>query len=286
MTNFHGKDNIYAKGLVLRVRDLEVSESFYRDLLGFRLLAREDSRVLLTADGKSPIITLKKEGTVLAKAPRRTGLYHFALLLPSELELGLFLKQLVKAQYPLAGGSNHGVSQAIYFDDPDRNGIEVYADLDPEDWVRRDDSIEMVTLPLDYERLLSLAGDQDWQGMPEKTILGHMHLHVADLEEAKKFYIDGLGMDLILEMGGSAVFTSSAGYHHHIAFNIWAGRGAKPLDDSMAGMDYYSLEFPSRRVMEERLERLKALGFASFEREGRVFIEDPSKNTLEFIVRA
>lgn len=279
MSKFH-QSNIHPIGLVLKVMDLVQGKKFYKEVMGFKILKEGKDRVYLTADGKNPMVTLVRPENPIEKVPRRTGLYHFAILLPDKVHLGLFLKHLRKLDYPIIGGSNHGVSQAIYLEDLDKNGIEVYTDLDSRDWKRVDDSIEMVTLPLDYPSLINSTGEKEWEGMPENTILGHIHLHVKDLEEAKRFYLDGLGMDLISEMGNSAVFTSSAGYHHHIAFNIWNGKGAKPLDANNVGMDYYILEFPHRHSLEGKAEDLKKLGYKVYERDGMVFVHDPSENRI------
>ena len=166
MKNYHSKKIMHPTQVVLRVRNLLESERFYRDLMGFKVIKREEDRVYFSANGRDTILVLHGGEHILAKAPRRTGLYHMAILLPDALQLGLFLKHLVEEEYPLVGGSNHGVSQALYLDDLDGNGIEVYADLDDARWQRDEKRVEMTTLPLDYEGLIGATGHELWQGMP------------------------------------------------------------------------------------------------------------------------
>lgn len=279
MSKFH-QDNIHPIGIVLKIMDLAQGKRFYTEVMGFKILEEDEGKVCLRVDGKNPMVTLVRPDNPISKSPRRTGLYHFAILLPDKLQLGLFLKHLRSLDYPIIGGSNHGVSQAIYLEDLDRNGIEVYADLDSRSWKRADGGIEMVSLPLDYDSLIKDTKDLEWTGMPNNTIMGHIHLHVADLEEAKSFYIDGLGMEVISEMANSAVFTSSAGYHHHIAFNIWSGKGAKPLESNSVGMDYYVLHFPNKTSLRTKVDKLNKMGYNLYESKGKIFAEDPSKNLI------
>lgn len=281
MFKFHSRNNVHVTQIALRVQDLNKSEKFYKDILGFKVLETKENEIILTADGKEPIIVLTSHRDIILKPPRRTGLYHFAILLPDSIQLGLFLKHIKDKGYPIMGGSNHGVSVAIYLEDIDSNGIEVYADIDSNLWERKEDSIQMVTLPLDYDRLIKDTGDLQWEGMPSDTVMGHIHLHVADIEEAKKFYIEGIGMDLITEIGASAVFTSSAGYHHHIAFNIWNGKGARPLPENSAGMKYYVLKFPNKKAIEITIDKLSSLGYPSFTKNDGIFIKDPSGNLIK-----
>ncbi len=283
MFNFHDSESIHVKDIVLRVEDIDKAERFYREVMGFKLLDKKDEEVSLSADGKNMLIKLISPPGIVAKIPRRAGLYHFAILLPDPIYLGLLLKHFRDLGYPLVGGSNHGVSQALYLEDLDGNGIEVYADIDSKEWKWEENSIEMVTLPLDYKRLIEETGDRKWEAMPEGTLIGHIHLHVADIEEGKNFYLEGIGMDLVMEMKGSAAFTSSRGYHHHIAFNIWNGRGAKQLEDKAAGMEYYTIEYPSKETLNGAIERIKALGFEINHIDGEVFTKDPSGNRIRLV---
>lgn len=281
MKNFHS-DNIYVSQLLLKVEDINRGKEFYQSIMGFKILEDRGKEVIFTANGKDPIISIIEPEDVKAKENRRTGIYHIAILLPDKIQLGLFLKNIREKSYPIIGGSNHGVSNAVYLQDPDDNGIEVYADVEANKWKRDDKQVEMVTLPLDYDKLIEDTGDKQWQGAPEHTIIGHIHLHVRDIEESDKFYVEGLGMDLTSKVARSASFYSWDGYHHHIAGNIWNGRGAKPLDENSVGMKYYTLKFPKRELLEETYKRLKELGYRTFEEDGDLFVWDPSSNLIKF----
>lgn len=284
MSRFHNKSNIFVTEIHLKVEDIDRSLSFYQDIMGFKILRNEEKLAVLSADGITPLITIEQPVDVIAKIPRRTGLYHFAILLPTRASLGLFIKNIIKTRYPITGGSNHGVSEAVYLQDPDDNGIEVYVDSDLDTWRWHNERLEMVNKPMDYEGIVAEAGDLEWEGIPRETIMGHIHLHVADLNKSMIFYIDGLGFDLIQEMQNTAVFTSSGGYHHHIAFNIWNGKGAKALPDNSVGMKYYSLIFPDEKSRAKGIERLDELGFPVMHKENNIFVRDPSDNLIELQV--
>lgn len=283
MKNYHS-DNIYVSELLLKVEDINRAKEFYQSIMGFKILDDKGKEVVLTVNGQDPIITLVEPENVKAKESRRTGIYHIAILVPDIIELGLFLKNIREQSYPIRGGSNHGVSNAIYLDDPDDNGIEVYADLDPSKWNREDDRVEMVTLPLDYDKLVGDTGDKNWEGASSTTKIGHIHLHVNDIDEADKFYIEGLGLTLTSKISKHASFYSSKGYHHHIAANIWNGRGALPLDENSVGMKYYTINFPNEDSLMETYERLKDMGYVVWEKDGEKFVEDPAKNLIRFVV--
>lgn len=282
MEDFHS-DNIYVSELLLKVENITRAKEFYKSIMGFEILEDKGKEVELTSNGKDSIITLLEPENVIAKEQRRTGLYHIAILLPDKIQLGLFLKNIRDKSYPIIGGSNHGVSNAIYLQDPDDNGIEVYADLDPNKWKRDGKEVEMVTLPLDYDKLIDETGDKDWQGAPDDTIIGHIHLHVKDLEEADKFYTEGLGMDLVSRAGRSASFYSSKGYHHHIAANIWNGRGSPPLDENSVGMKHYTLKFPNEELLKDAFDRVNDLGYKAYKKDGDIYIEDPSSNLIRLV---
>lgn len=285
MSKFHNKSNIFVTQIHLKVEDIDRSLGFYQDIMGFKVLKNEERLAVLTSDGVTPMIIIEQPIDVIAKLPKRTGLYHFALLLPNRISLGLFLKNIIKNQYPIIGGSNHGVSEAVYLQDPDDNGIEIYIDTDSATWEWDNENVKMVNSPIDYEGIIASAGDLEWNGMPTETIIGHIHLHVADLNESKRFYLDGLGFDLMQEMQNTAVFTSTGGYHHHIGFNIWNGKGAKALPDNSVGMKFYSLIFPDEESRRKTIEKLEILGFSAIYRDHKIFVKDPSENLIELIIK-
>jgi catechol 2,3-dioxygenase len=188
---------------------------------------------VLGVDG-SPLLRL----TALASGrprPRRTaGLYHFAILLPSEEELGGFLRRSLEEKLPLTGTSDHFVSQALYFDDPEGNGIEVYADRPRSEWRYPNGRLSIGIEHLDFERLLGIAAAPQPK-LSAGTVLGHMHLNVADLDASQAFY-ESLGMELMADAGGVMRFLSWDGYHHHLGINLLEGRGAVPVVPEVAGL--------------------------------------------------
>ncbi|MBS4539602.1 VOC family protein [Clostridium sp. D2Q-11] len=284
MKKFHNNKNKYVTQIVLKVEDLERSLEFYKDIMGFKILKETEEEATLSTDGVNPLVILKEPKDIRRKIEKRTGLYHFALLLPSRSQLGLFLKNIQEKDHPIIGGSNHGVSEAIYLQDPDDNGIEVYSDVDSSKWEWRNNKVEMTTNPLDYNDLLAEAENDTWEGMPKDTIIGHIHLHVGDLSKSREFYMDGLGFDLVQEMGNSALFLSSGGYHHHIAINTWNGVGAEPLPENSAGMEYYSIQFPNEKSRNDAIDRLKELEYPVMKEGDHLYTKDPSENLIKLVI--
>lgn len=280
MSKYHIKPNIYVTQIVLKVKDLKRSLEFYKNIMGLQVLEEKDREVKLTVDGITPMVVLIQPEDVIDKLPRRTGLYHFAVLLPSRFHLGLFLKNIKNKNHSIVGGANHGVSEAVYLEDPDKNGIEVYADTPEETWNRKDGEINMVTEALDYISIIDTTGDKEWEGAPPETIIGHIHLHVADLDKSLKFY-EALDFNLVQAMRNQAYFISTGGYHHHIGFNIWNGKGAAPLPDNSVGMKYYTLKYPSKEMLKDVLNRLKTLDYKYVEEGDSIFIHDPSLNLIQ-----
>lgn len=282
MNKFHD-NNIFVREIRLKVLDIEKSKEFYTKIMGFKVLESNKKEITFTTDGINSILSITQPKDVVPKLPRRTGIYHFALLLPSRKDLGLFLKHIRDNDYPIIGGSNHGVSEAVYLQDPDDNGIEVYADIDSSLWKWKENQISMVSDPLDYKGIIDETGEAKWSGIPKDTIIGHIHLHVGDLEKAKDFYCNGLGFDLVMNMANSALFLSSAGYHHHIGLNIWNGINAPSLPDNSVGMEYYTLVFPDETTRENKINNLKHMGYDVFNKNSLIFTKDPSNNLVQLL---
>ena len=283
MSNFHRKPNKFVNHIVLKVEDINRSKEFYKNIMGFKVLRESHKEIVFTVDGSTAFITIIQPDNVIPKLPRRTGLYHFAILLPSRLDLGLFLKQIKNVNYPIIGGSNHGVSEAIYLQDPDDNGIEIYADTNISTWRWKDKNVEMTNGRLDIDGLLDATGDTNWDGMPSNTIIGHIHLHVADLIDSEKFYREGLGFDLVSSIPNQAIFLSSGGYHHHIAVNIWNGKGSPPPASNSVGMKYYSIVFSSIEERQKIIDGLERLGYLVVRENEDIFTEDPSGNRIKLL---
>jgi catechol 2,3-dioxygenase len=223
--------------LDLKVLDLEREIDFYERFGLTRLPDAAESAVF--GAGARPILRLRTLRGGRLRPQHTAGLYHFAVLLPSEQELGGFLRRTLEERLPITGTADHFVSQALYFDDPEGNGIEVYADRPRSEWRHLNGRIDIGTVQLDFERLLGIA-EEPHSKFSDGTVLGHMHLNVADLDRSQTFY-ESLGMELMAEVGGMMRFLSWDGYHHHLGINLLQGRGAAPVDKDVYGVAGFEL---------------------------------------------
>ncbi|GGD84416.1 VOC family protein [Paenibacillus nasutitermitis] len=266
-------------GLVkLRVSDLKRSITFYEDVVGLKLIQESNGSAELSVEGAGPLLILEEmKGAVLRPRRSGAGLYHFAILLPDRKSLGLSLRNLVRTGIHI-GQADHLVSEALYIADPDNNGIEIYRDRPRGEWQRdAEGQYIMAVDPIDWDGLLTEAGDEPWSGLPAGTIIGHIHLHVSDLTATRRFYHDVLGFDITSRMGDAAMFVSAGGYHHHIGLNTWAGAGAPLTPKDAAGLSYYVIELPDQAALQEVLDRLKAEGYPAEPVEAGTFaVLDPS----------
>lgn len=266
----------------LIVSDRDRARDFYQGILGFREVYRRDRTLALSAGGENVLVVLEERQNARPKPVGTTGLYHLAVLLPERKDLARVLRHLLETQYPLQGASDHLVSEALYLADPDGNGIEIYADRPRDRWPMRNGRLQMATLPLDGEGLLRELGqheDRPWDGLPPRTCIGHIHLHVSDLRAAESFYHDLLGFDVMLYYGSSAVFLSAGGYHHHIGLNTWAGVGAPPPPPDAVGLQAFSIVLPVEEELlriQKRLEQTTGLPLRRLE--GALMVRDPSGN--------
>jgi len=279
VANFHEKPNHFIKEITIKVLDLERSIQFYTDFIGLSILEKNKTSVVLTADGKIPLLRIIQPAEVTPKQKRTTGLYHFAILLPSREALSSFLNHLISVRYPF-GSADHIVSEAIYIDDPDGNGIEIYYDRYADDWKWHVDQVEMATLPLKMDELIGVS-QKKWTKVPKETMMGHIHLHVKDLDETVKFYTEGLGYNIVAEYPG-AVFLSTGGYHHHIGMSIWNGAGAVKPSDNSVGMDNYVIDFADDNARNEAIQRLQKLSAETtvVKVEDNYVVYDPSGNKI------
>lgn len=226
-------DTAHVGGVRLQVSHLARSRAYYRDVLGLRELGETTDTVAFgAADGAAPLVTLHAvPGTLPARRRGAFGLFHFAILLPDRPSLGRFLAHLA-VRGERAGMSDHLVSEALYLSDPDGLGIEVYADRSPDTWQYADGQLVMATDTLDVRDLVAAGDDTPWTGMPAGTAMGHIHLHVGDLEVADTFYRRALGLDLTTWSYPGALFFSAGGYHHHLGANTWAPGPAPAADQA------------------------------------------------------
>ena len=252
-------------GLVeLSVSDLDRSLTYWQDAIGLRVLSRENGTAELGAD--TPLVRFVEEPGARS-AQGYTGLFHVALLVPDRPSLGRFLAHAAREELPLTGLSDHVVSEAIYLRDPDYHGIEVYADRPREQWEGHV-SQTMTTIPLDTESLLADA-DGDFDGLPDGTTVGHVHLCVRNVDETIGFYRDKLGMGLTAHLGDQAAFLSAGGYHHHLGGNTWETRGAPPAPEGTARLLGFTIVLPDEAELDRVAERI-----------GGTEVQDPSGNPL------
>ncbi|MGG3281925.1 VOC family protein [Paenibacillus solani] len=268
----------------LRIRNLAQSVRFYTEVVGLRMLRQHGRIAELTADGKRPLLIIEEVQDLVISQTRTAGLYHFAILVPDREALGLALANLIAHNIPVGQG-DHLVSEALYINDPDGNGIEIYADRPKDTW-KRDANGEyvMTTDPVDVEGLLALAQGKEWHGLPEGTVIGHVHFHVSDLDKARAFYCDVLGFELTAHYGGAALFISAGGYHHHIGLNVWAGIGVPNTPRNAAGMEDYTIELPSLEALEEVVGRIREAGLQVEQRDGTFIVQDPSDIWIRLVV--
>ena len=263
----------------LTVKDLARSLDFYQQSLGFRVHNTEPSIAHLGA-GNATLVSLY-ENKQARFYPKTTGLYHFAVLVPSRLQLAYSLQNLAETRTQVQGFADHLVSEAIYLADPDGNGIEIYRDRTRDAWEITNGQLKMGSEPLDIESILGeLQGtDGVWSNLDPATIIGHMHLHVAAIQEAEDFYHEVLGFDKILRYGPSASFLSAGGYHHHIGLNTWNGVGAPQPPPDALGLRYFEIQYPSDDALQSAINLIQKSEVPIQKQDNGWLVRDPSGNT-------
>ncbi|HSJ06964.1 MAG TPA: VOC family protein [Longimicrobiales bacterium] len=264
----------------LQVGDLDRSLDFYEGVLGLRLLEGAGAVAALGVGGDDaaagrPLVVLSElAGARPAGRRAQLGLYHYAILVPDRASLGRLVRHLSDAGVS-AGAGDHLVSEAFYLTDPDGLGIEVYADRPRESWRRVGRELMMATDPVDVEGVMAAGGDAAWTGMPAGTVMGHVHLHVGDLDAARAFYSEALGFDRTVWSYPGALFLGAGGYHHHLGTNTWAGRAATPPDPDAARLLEWTLQLPDAGSVAEAAGSVAAGGHPAEESGGDVVVSDP-----------
>lgn len=230
----------------LNARDHEALAGFYRSLLGLKELRREGSTIAL-GTGERELLEINGDAALRPDDPRAAGLFHTAFLFPERADLARWIRSAGERGIRIDGASDHLVSEALYLSDPEGNGIEIYADRPRDKWPHKDGQIEMATIRLDFDSVMAEPGaDLPWQGAPDGTVVGHVHLRVGDVEKAETWWNKAMGLDTMTHYGNAAVFLASGGYHHHVGANIWQSRGAGPRDAGRSGLGF--VELASRLV--------------------------------------
>ena len=255
----------------LTVADLGRSLAFYRSSIGLDVLAQDNGTASLGAGELELLVLVEEPGA--RPAFGHTGLFHFALLVPTRPDLARWLAHAAREHVPMSGLSDHFVSEALYLSDPDGHGIEIYADRPRELWEGTVGE-RLTTMALDVDDLFRELDDpatEPFEGLPAGTVMGHVHLRVSAIPETIAFYRDRVGFDLMAEYGGQAAFLAAGGYHHHLGANIWQSAGAPPPPPGAAALRHATILLADEADRDRVLGRVEADG---------AFIVDPSGNRL------
>lgn len=265
----------------LAVGDLGRSVDFSARILGLRVISSGQEGATLGAGSEHALVELTRLAHPSAVPPASTGLFHLALLHPNRGALADTFKRILAARWPLSGASDHGVSEALYLDDPDGLGIEVYVDRPRDLWTHGPDgAVNMYTAPLDIDDLVAQGAAQPVPALAAQTTMGHVHLKVSDVARAAAFYRDALGLDVQAHMP-SAAFLSAGGYHHHIGVNAWHSRGAPPPPPTAPGLRLFELLLGDAGALQTAAERLQGCAPSSAHRDGdHLNVHDPDGNRL------
>ena len=267
----------------LTISSLDDSIRFYQAHLGFVVHRREERTAWLGAGGADLLVLSACE-----RAPRArgtTGLYHFAVLVPTRADLARAFMRLVETDTLMQGAADHGVSEALYLADVDGNGIEIYRDRPRGEWPFVNGQLRMGADPIDFNDLASAASPSG-AGLARETVIGHVHLHVSRLDEAQRFYVDVLGFELMQRYGPSALFVSAGGYHHHIGLNTWAGVGAPPAPPGAIGLRHFDVMLSDESARSAVEERLRAADVPIERTDEGLLVRDPAKNFVLLTVAA
>jgi catechol 2,3-dioxygenase len=269
--------------VTLRVRDLDKVADYYRDAIGLTVMQRSATSARLGSGGVALLDLERREGAA-REARNAAGLYHTAFLMPTRKDLARWLVHAAKNRIPLSGFADHLVSESVYLDDPEGNGIEVYADRAPELWKWEAGSVAMATDQLDIDGLLALTATHttSYATAPDNLRIGHMHLRVGDLEQADRFYSGTIGFAPTRKRSGAA-FLSSGRYHHHLAINVWQSAGAGPRDDTATGLAWFSLEVAAQEILQAQEQRLRQAGAPAVTLTNGIETVDPWGTKLRLI---
>ena len=271
----------------LRVRDVDAALLFYRDVVGLQVAEQDSAHAQLRSPGGPVLLTLDSTGVTAPADPRATGLFHTAIRLPTRTTLGEALARLAEAGLEIGAG-DHLVSEALYVDDRDGNGVELYWDRPEDQWPppTSDMMVPMATLPVDLEGLLAEGSGRAAieQAAPTGTDVGHVHLQVSDIDATRRFYGEEMGLDVTASLGASAGFFSSNGYHHNIGANTWRSRGSKLAGRERAGLERVVLAVKDPEELDGLRDRMARHGReASGEDGGTVVVRDPDGIELNFV---
>lgn len=270
--------------VVLKVGNLATTARFYEEIIGLPVTGRDESKVTLGfSDLPLVVLKLEKEGI---RERRSTGLFHLALLVPRREDLGSWLQRYIDSGGPgWQGASDHGVSEALYLSDPEGNGIEIAWDKPKSKWeVFPDGRIKLVTEALDLKELVAHSRPNGTQKLPDETRMGHVHLSVSDIDQARRFYIDVMGFGNKADLG-SALFVAAGDYHHHVGLNVWNSLHAPAPTERSLGLNHVTLLFPNEESLEKVIARLDQKTLDRTKTANSFFVKDPAGITWNLSVR-
>lgn len=264
------------------VADLNRQAAFYSEILGFKELWREGNTASLGAGTRELLRLTELPGA--RRVHGTTGLYHTAFLVPTRWDLAHLIRRIAESQTPIQGHSNHGTHLAMYLPDAEGNGIELAWDFPKEKWPMRDGKMSLADMPrsgIDLDDLMGVlqTNTREWTGLADETIVGHVHLHIADIPPAEGFYHRLLGFDVTMNSPEfRALFLSAGGYHHHIGTNVWQGVGAPPPPEDATGLRYFSVVVPNGDELERVKARAATAGLPVEAHPEGALLRDPSRN--------
>lgn len=270
-------ENLQMGAVSLWVSDLAAMIKFYQDAVGLTLIVEHDG-VATLGFGTTPLIFLEQKPQMKHAGPNEAGLFHTAILYPSQAALAKAV-YAVATQYPgrFTGSADHLVSQAFYFDDPEGNGVELYWDRDRSEWSWTHGSIEMATLFLDPNDFLRQHLNEG--PVSEEKKVGHVHLSVGSVETAEEFYVKMLGFEKTLDWNGQALFVSVGGYHHHMAMNVWRSRGAGKRQLTL-GLGTVQIDLGAKDKVLATFDRLDFYNLKPTMQDDKLIVNDPWGNQL------
>jgi catechol 2,3-dioxygenase len=275
---------VHVGAVRMMVRDLDRVMAYYRDMLGLAVQEHTPQVAILGVGGVA-LLELIHRPDALPDNPHEAGLYHTAFLMPTRADLARWILRAAKARVRFTGASDHDVSEAIYLDDPEGNGVEVYSDRPREKWRRDGELIFQKTDPLDIDAIIREVdpATATYPSAPEGLRIGHVHLRVGNVARAEAFYRDVLGLDVTRRRTG-ATFLSSGGYHHHVAVNVWHSQGAGIRNGQRAGLDWFAMEINDQSTIDGVKMRLEAAGIIIDAIPGGFAAKDPWGTSIHFTI--
>ncbi|MBD9386237.1 VOC family protein [Agrobacterium sp. AGB01] len=253
---------MHIREAAIRVKNLDNMLAYYRQVMGFTEIARNGNTVIVGAGGTA-LLHLIHMPEAEFESQSAAGLFHIAYLMPTRKDLARWLVHVARMQAPVTGFADHNVSEAVYLNDPEGNGIEVYSDRQKDSWQWDGDVVTMGTKELDIDDIVALTDTtkDDYTIAPDNLRIGHMHLRVGDIAKGRAFYENAVGLASTRGNREDAAFLSSGRYHHHVAINTWNSRGAELRDDKQTGLAWFSLTITDAADIKQQQARLEAAGY-------------------------